>query len=270
MSSRPLVSVILPVYNAERFLRQAIESILNQTYQNLELVIVNDCSKDESLKIIKEFAELDSRVLVETNPENLKLSKTLNRAIGLSSGKYLARMDADDISDPSRIEKQVKLMEQNPDVVVIGCDILIIDEEDCHIGFRKYYAIDNEIRKWLFFFSPFCHPAIMIRREAIDKVGGYDNCFNPAEDYELYFRLGMVGKFMNITEPLFSYRIVGNSMTHGNPLNMEKKTIEIREKYGNHGFYHMSVAAKIYNFIHRFSLSFISPIVRVKLYKLIR
>lgn len=270
LNNQPLVSVILPVYNAERFLRQAIESVLNQTYSNLELVIVNDCSKDSSLEIINELAKLDSRIRVESNSENLKLSKTLNRAISLSNGKYLARMDADDISDPTRIEKQVRLLEQNQDVVVLGCDILIIDEENNKIGSRKYYGIDSEIRKRIFFFSPFCHPAIMIRRTAIDSAGMYDDYFNPAEDYELYFRLGVVGRFMNINEPLFFYRIVGNSMTHGNPIKMERKTIEIREKYCKHGFYYMSTAARLYNFLHKISLSFISPYVRIKLYSLIR
>jgi len=268
MEKQPLVSVILPVFNAERFLRPAIDSVLNQTYRHLELIIVDDCSEDNSLCIANEYANIDSRVLVESNPANLKLSSTLNRAISLSSGKYLARMDADDISAPTRVEKQVRAMEENQDLVVVGCDIAIIDQNNHSIGFRRYRGIDKEIRKWLFFFSPFCHPAIMIRQKAIDDVGGYNNYFNPAEDYELYFRLGTVGNFMNIKEELFTYRIVGNSMTHGTTLSMEEKTIEIRDKYRNS--YHMPFLARIYNLIHKLSLRHVSPVTRIKLYNFYR
>jgi glycosyltransferase involved in cell wall biosynthesis len=270
MLNQPLVSVILPVYNAERFTRPAIESILNQTYQNLELIIVNDCSIDSSLEILNEYAQRDKRVNVESNALNLKLSKTLNRAIALSKGKYLARMDADDISLPTRIEKQVKALEENPDVVIIGCNMGIIDEYDKRIGYRKYYSTDQEIRKRMFYFSPFSHPAIMIRKEALDKVGDYNHDYNPAEDYELYFRLGTVGKFMNLSEELFVYRIVGNSMTHGGTLNMESKTIEIRKKYRNLTGYHMPFLAHIYTMVHQISLHLISPSLRARVFHFVR
>jgi glycosyltransferase involved in cell wall biosynthesis len=268
MDNQPLVSVILPVYNAERFLRMAIESILNQSYRNIELIIVNDCSKDESLNIANEYGKHDSRVIVKSNFVNLKLAKTLNRAISLSNGKYLARMDADDISAPTRIEKQVRAMEENQNIAVVGCDIAIIDENDRAIGFRKYLEFDKEIKKKLFFFSPFCHPAIMIRRKAIDSAGVYDHLYNPAEDYELYFRLGAVGNFMNLKEVLFTYRIVENSMTLGSTRNMEDKTIEIREKYRVD--YNMPLLARIYNLVHKISLRLVSPVIRVKVFNFIR
>lgn len=270
MIDQPLISVLLPVYNAERFLRPAIESILNQTYEHFELIIVNDCSQDASLHIANEYARQDNRVIVASNPENLKLSKTLNYAIQMSKGKYLARMDADDISAPSRLEKQVGEMEKNVDIVVVGCDINIINEDSHVLGSRKYYASDSEIREKIFYFSPFCHPAIMIRRDALEKAGGYDHYYNPAEDYELYFRLGAVGRFMNIKEFLFTYRIVTNSMTHSGTLNMEKKTIEIREKYKHHQGYRMPFPAKVYNAIHKLSLRVVSPSVRVNLYNFLR
>lgn len=270
MNNQPLVSVILPVYNAERFLRPAVESILKQTYQNLQIILINDCSTDSSLSILQEYAKQDSRVQVESNPQNLKLSKTLNRAISLASGKYLARMDADDISAPARIEKQVAALEANPDVVVIGCDMSIIDEDGKAIGHRKYYATDEEIRKRMFFFSPFSHPAIVIRSEALNKVGPYDDKYNPAEDYELYFRLGTVGKFMNLKEELFIYRIVGNSMTHGGTVKMENKTIEIRNIYKKNSSYKMPFLAEVYTLVHQASIHLVSPSVRVKVFNLIR
>jgi glycosyltransferase involved in cell wall biosynthesis len=270
MTSLPLVSVILPVYNAERFLRTAIESILNQTYRNLELIIVNDCSRDGSLSIALEMASRDKRVRVLSNPENIKLSRSLNRAIESSKGMYLARMDADDVSSPLRIERQVRVLEENQEIAIVGCNIAIIDETGQRIGHRNYYSSDDEIRKKIFFFSPFCHPAIMIRKQIIDQTGAYDHSYNPAEDYELYFRLGKMGKFHNIDEELFTYRIVSDSMTQGGTLNMERKTIEVRKKYANTPGYPMPMTAAIYNFGHRVSLALVSPAVRVKVFNFIR
>jgi glycosyltransferase involved in cell wall biosynthesis len=268
MVSKPLVSVIMPVYNAEKYLKEAILSIINQTFSNFELIVVDDCSKDNSSKIINELASKDKRIITLTNSQNLKLSKTLNRAIEVASGKYLARMDADDISVSTRIEKQVELMEKESDVVLVGCDVEIIDESNNTIGYRRYYELDEQIRKWLFFFSPFCHPAVMIRRSAIEKIGGYDDNFNPAEDYELYFRLGTLGKFRNLKEQLFCYRIVKNSMTHSGMINMENKTLEVREKYKK--VYKMPILAILYSLIHRVSLFFVKPGTRLKLFNFVR
>ncbi|MBL4681059.1 MAG: glycosyltransferase [Pseudomonadales bacterium] len=266
----PLVSVVMTLYNGEKYLRSAIESVLQQTYLNFELVIVDDCSEDSSLAIANEYAGKDDRVRVFSNPKNLMLSKSLNRALELSKGVYIARMDQDDISLPDRFLKQVAFMESSLKTAIVGCDIAILDESGKRISQRNYFETDEEIRKNIFFFSPFCHPAVMIRKNAIEHIGGYDQYYSPADDYELYFRLGKQGRLHNIKERLFEYRLMPTSMTHDSTELMERKTIEVRKKYSSHLAYKASIAASIYNLVHELSLNIFSSSFRMKIFKFIR
>jgi len=259
-TSNPLVSVLMPAYNAERYIGEAIESILNQTFDDFELVVVNDCSTDNTPKIIEDFAENDGRIRVLHNEKNLKLSRSLNRGIQVARGKYIARMDADDISLPGRLESQVKYMEENPEVGVSGGTMIIINETNAVIGKRRYWTGDEEIRKRIFRFSPFCHPAIIIRKSVLKKSGLYNHYYNPAEDYDLYFRIGQCAKFGNLREPLIKYRVVSGSMTTGDLKKMELKTIEIRKKF--YESYHASLGDKVYNFLHYGSVVF--PLIPAK------
>jgi len=134
----PQVSVIMPAYNAEKYIGEAIESILNQTYKDFELIIVNDASTDSTGSIIKTYAEKDERIVVLENEQNLNIAGSLNRAISAAKGEFLARMDADDIALPERLEIQSKAMQENPKVAVVGNDINLIDENGSVIGYRHY------------------------------------------------------------------------------------------------------------------------------------
>jgi len=255
----PRVSVIMPVYNADFFLGQAIESILGQTFTDFEFVIVDDGSRDRSWEIIEAYARADARIRAFRNAENFKLSKTLNRAIEASRGEYLVRMDSDDVSMPERLAIQVAFMDANPEVGVSGGTMQIINEQDKRIGVRRYYATDAEIRAHLFRFSPFSHPTIILRHAVLDKAGGYEHCFNPAEDYELYFRLGRISKFGNVPQTLLRYRVVPKSMTTGSTRAMESKTLEIRRKAVREYGYTMTLVDRIYGFV-QWSTMFLVPV----------
>lgn len=253
--TNPKVSVLLPVYNAERFLALAIESILSQTFQDFELIVIDDCSRDGSWRVVEEYAGKDARIVAVKNEKNLNLSATLNKGIAMAKGEYIVRMDHDDISLPFRLEKQVQFLDEHPDVGIVGGDIEIIDEEGMVFGQRKYNRTDQTIREKIFWYSPFCHPAVAIRKKILDEVGNYDHRFSPADDYELYFRVGMKSKFANLDATVLKYRIVRRtSMTTGGTRKMEKLTIAVRRKYADFPPYRMGFADRLYNLVHYLSL----------------
>lgn len=264
------VSVLMPAYNAEKYIAEAIESILNQTFKDFELIIINDCSTDETWNLIQKYSKLDNRIKSFQNTSNLKLSKTLNRGIDLANGKYIARMDADDVSMPERLQKQFDYMEQHPDVGIIGSTMEIMNADGKIIGKRRYGLIDAQIRRNMYRYSPFCHPAIMIRKSILELAGKYDERWNPAEDYELYFRIGKYSKFANLEDSLLRYRILLKSMTMGLTNKMYWKTVEIRRKYSDQDPYKMGLADKIYNLLQIITMCCVPPNLKIRLFNLIR
>lgn len=204
MPQFPKVTILMPVFNGEEYLRQAIVSILEQTFTDFEFLIINDGSMDSSVDIIQSYD--DERIRLIHNKKNLKLISTLNKGIRLSRGQYIARMDCDDISHPERIAKQVAFMEANPEVGVLGTGIFIIDRN----GKRKYkfrYPTKHNFLHWsLCFYSPIVHPAVMIRKNLLMKVGGYDHGMVHAEDYDLWRRLIKKTRFSNLQDYLLCLR----------------------------------------------------------------
>jgi len=230
--------------------------MLSQSFQDFELVVVDDCSTDETWKIIQQFAKTDKRIQPVQNAKNLKLSGTLNVAIAHSNGEYLARMDADDWSVPDRLVKQVAYMDAHPEVGVSGGSMEVCDENLRVVSVRRYHQSDADIRSHLFRYSPFSHPLIMIRKSVLDQAGFYRGEFNPAEDYELYFRIGLYSKFGNIPDVLLKYRVAPKSMTTGGTRHMEQKTIQIRHLYSKQ--YGMTWQDLVYTWTHQLTL-FIVP-----------
>ncbi len=201
----PKISVIMPVFNGEKYLNESIESILNQTFGDYEFIIVDDASKDKSGDIIKYYSSIDSRIKVINNKENLKISKSLNKAITESNSKLIARMDADDVSLPERLQMQYEFMNENPNVAVSG-------------GWLKEYEsgniwkppTDNEsIKAGTLFNSRFIHPTIIMRKEILLKYTQlYSSEMEPSEDYYLWAQLSLHRNvmFTNIPEILLLYR----------------------------------------------------------------
>lgn len=217
----PLVSVIIPCYNAEKYVEEAVRSIMNQSYKNLEIIVTDDCSSDNTLMILETLAAEDSRIKVIKNKENLKIVKSLNNMIEIAQGKYIARMDADDISLPERIEKQVNFMEENPEYGVCGTNALHIDENGKIIGYRRLPNTDEEISFFKIFYSPLYHPSVLYVANLV-KENLYSSDYPIAEDYELWFRLqdGEKIKFYNIQDFLLQYRI--NQFQSSKTLNQKQ------------------------------------------------
>lgn len=270
MNNSLSVSVVLPVYNASDKLSIAIESILNQTFKDFELILIDDCSKDNSAEIIQNYVKMDPRIVFIKNEENLKLSKTLNRGIDIAKGKYIVRMDADDFSFPDRLEKQYNYMEANPEIGVSGGSMEIMDYDGNTLRNRFYLLNDSEIREKVFFFSPFSHPTIIIRKDVLLKVGLYNHDFNPAEDYELYFRIGEISKFGNLKDMLIKYRITPGSMTFGGTKKMEMQTIRIRNLYFGNKNYPSNIVHRLYNMVQYISGLIVPSSWRVKIFNFFR
>lgn len=204
----PLVSVIMPCYNREKYVVESIESILNQTYTNFEFIIIDDCSTDKTFEVVKEYAEKDKRILPFRNDKNYCYVYSLNKALKIAKGKYIARMDDDDISLPERLKKQVDFLENNEDIAVLGTFIEIFDNENNRY---KSWIIesDNEVLKILMtFFNPICHPSVMIRKDFLEKYNiTYSKKHEYSEDYIMWKTIiENNGKISNIPEILLKYR----------------------------------------------------------------
>lgn len=202
-----MLTIGIPFYNSEKFLSKAIQSVLKQSYTNWILILVDDGSTDNSLKIAKEFAAKDDRIKVLSDGQNKHLANRLNEIAKLSQTKYLARMDADDIMHPERIEKQLKILEQNPDIDVLGSNAYSIDANDNIQGIRM--KIENNQFKLLDCKS-FIHPSI-IAKTVWFKENPYDEKMVKAQDYELWERTASKSIFKVYTEPLLFYREFGEN-----------------------------------------------------------
>jgi len=201
-----LISVILPVFNAELYLKESIDSILNQTYQNFELIIINDKSTDSSKDIILNYS--DKRINYYENLKNEGLVFTLNRGLKIAKGIFITRMDADDVSLPFRFKKQVDFLKSNQDIDLIGSFYYTIDKNGKVLNRVKYPLNHDDIKFGLIFNSVLCHPSIMFRRKLIDlNYFFYENEYFPAEDYYLWTCLVNKIKIGNINDFLLLYRI---------------------------------------------------------------
>lgn len=197
------VSVLMPVYNAEKYLAEAIDSIIAQSYTNWELILINDGSTDSSEAIILSYA--DRRIKYHKNEQNIGLIDTLNKGIDLCKGKYIARMDADDIAMPDRLKNQVALMNHNTELVLCGTNALVIDNDGNKTGEIINTDSNTLLQISLLFTNPFIHPSVLIRKEALDNLR-YNKQAIHIEDYELWTKIAGKGKLANISQPLLKYR----------------------------------------------------------------
>jgi glycosyltransferase involved in cell wall biosynthesis len=200
--------VVLPVWNGERFLAEAIESVTAQTLVAFELLIVNDGSTDRTDEIAAEAARNDPRIIVLNRPHG-GIAEALNTGIEMARADYVARMDADDVALPSRLEKQIAFLNAHPECVLVGTDVDVIDVEGEAIGVMTFPAHHQEIVQALITgASPaVAHPAIMMRKGAVLAAGGYRQEHVPAEDLDLWLRLVDFGQMANLKEPLLRYRM---------------------------------------------------------------
>jgi len=242
--NNPKISVIMSVYDGEKYLDESIQSILNQTFKDFEFIIINDCSTDNSLYIIKQYAKNDKRIVLIQNEENIGLTKSLNKGLKIAKGKYIARMDADDVALSERFNKQYNYLEKNKNVFLLGTSAMMIDED----GNRsiKITAITQEkkIYSRLRKKNTIIHSSIMFRN---DFELFYRENFKYAQDYDLYLRVLSEGKIIkNILEVLLYYRVCKNSISFSRmgtqiiySMVANKYYLE-RSKYGKDSYYELN------------------------------
>ena len=226
----PLVSIVLPVHNGEKYLRESLDSCLKQTYENIEIVVIDDASTDSTSEILKEYEEKLEKIKVFTIEKQNSLGAVLNIGIQASNGEYIARMDADDIMYPTRIEKQVEFLEVNENVVVVGGQIDIIDGEGNITEERRYSLNDRELRKNLFIYQPFAHPAIMFRKNIVLDFGMYPVDLPKVEDVKLAFLLSQKGDFANLPEKVLKYRMTFDTESQAKMVDHFKRTNQVRRE----------------------------------------
>jgi len=225
-----LVSVIMPVYNAQGYVDKAINSLLAQTYKDLEIIIVDDGSTDGSFDICKEFSQKDERIKVFKNESNLGVVKTRNRLLQMAKGKYIALQDSDDISCSHRIRKQVEYLNLNHDVGMVGAQAVTIDERGVKKG-RWYFDTDPErLSLRLFFHSPFLTSSVMIRKSTLGE-DLFSEKFTVAEDYDLYCRLSLKSRVSNLSDYLVKYRIHSKGLSKKQSKLMEPLSIEVIQNF---------------------------------------
>lgn len=204
----PKMSVIMSVYNGEKYIREAIESILAQTFTDFEFIIVNDGSTGNSLEIIQSYN--DKRIRIINNEKNIGLTKSLNKALKQARGEYIARQDADDISLPNRFEEQIKYFEKDPEVALLGTSIYVIDENGKMVG--KCVTLAKPTISDLFKGNQFNHGSVMFKKDVADDSGGYNELFRYVQDYELWLRIAKHYEVRNLTQPLYKLRFHGENV----------------------------------------------------------
>jgi len=213
----------MPVYNSRRYLSAAVESVLAQTFRDFELIAVDDGSTDDSFAILKGYAGRDERVRVITRA-NTGIVGALNDGLIVARGEFIARMDSDDLCVPERFDKQVAFLHEHPDHVLVASQVLLIDPEGAPLCPKRDTEYTHERIDWAHLHHrwPMVHPSVMMRREAVDGVGGYRDRFQWLEDLDLFLRLAEVGKLASLPDVLLHYRLHTASVCHTREADQER------------------------------------------------
>jgi len=221
----PRVSVVMSVYNSELYLRQAVDSVLNQTYTDFEFIIINDASTDSCETILLEYR--DERIRYTANKQNIGMARSLNCGLEMAQGEYIARTDNDDVCLPGRFTAQVSFLDKHREVGVLGTAARLIDREGKAFGEVRYPGEHGYLR-WIlcFFENPIIHPSVMMRRKLISAFGGYDEKKEPSEDYNLWCRLANVTRLANLPDPYLHIRKHGSNASVIRMKEQQQKTLE--------------------------------------------
>lgn len=220
-----LLSVVMAVYNGEKYLKESIESILEQTFTDFEFIIINDGSTDNTLAIINSYADHRIKII---NQQNAGLSKSLNKGIAIATGDFIARIDADDTALPNRLEKQMRFMAKHPDIVLLGTNANIVDEEGNYLYTSN---LERSVNHPSIFetSNPFFHSSVVFRKSIFDKCGGYnEDVIHHFEDKLLWAKMLVCGNLANLEEALINYRITPNGIS-----NKTKKGFLLQKKISN-------------------------------------
>lgn len=238
-----LVTTIMPVYNGECYISQALISVLLQTYTNQEILVINDASTDSTRYILDDFCMRDNRIKVIDNPQRLRVVKSLNICLKHAKGDLIARIDADDIWMPEKLELQVKMFKEDMDLYLLGTAKYIIDESGSLVNQNNYfpYFSDTDIKRNIHRANLFTHSSVMFRRSMVEKFGFYDEDFLNSEDYEYWLRVANKVKVGILNKPLVKYRLHSQSVTSVRIQQQMYYSIKARLRYvkfyGIRGFF---------------------------------
>ena len=221
MKNESKVSVVMAVYNGEKYLREAVNSILSQTFKDFEFIIINDGSTDATREILESYR--DPRIVL-IHQGHVGLTKSLNKGITQAKGEYIARQDADDISLPERLENQIEFMESHKNIALLGTAAKIIDERGGYLHTRKYPGDYTSIQKVIREDNCFCHGSVMFKKKSFFDLGGYREIFSTAQDYDLWLRFTENFDVENLPTPLYIRRF--------NPLSITIKDIVFQRRMG--------------------------------------
>ncbi len=234
----PKVSVIMSVFNTPLlFLKKSIESILSQTYRDFEFIIVDDASSDWVIRdVLVDYKRQDDRILLIMNEKNLGLTRSLNKALQIARGKYIARQDSDDISLSERLEMQIEFLEKKENIALLGTKGFIIDEKDQILGYWDPVTEPVQLKKKIFRGNQFLHTSVVFRKEVVIGLGSYDEHFRYSQDYDLWIRLLKEHEAANLPVYLVKYRVNKESVSFKREKQQEKNLLKIwikNLKYGN-------------------------------------
>ena len=223
----PLISVVIPLYKPNvGYFRECLSSVRNQTFSNFEIILISDFISNEIRAYIGSIS--DERIKLIENKEKLGLQKSLNKGVKLSKGKYIARMDSDDICYSNRFEDQINFFKENKDYALVGSDIIMIDENGRKIGLRNFPPTYSKIKTKIPIYITFGHSAVMFKKDAFNKLGGYDENLLYAEDYDLWLRFVKNYRCGNINKPLVQCRNSPGSCRTGNIKDNLKGIIKVK------------------------------------------
>ncbi len=217
------VTILLPVYNGTKWIEKSIRSALRQSFSDFELIILNDCSTDDTERVVFSFMSQDKRIVYIRNDKNLGLAKTLNVGLGTAKGEYIARLDADDEwIDVDKLKKQVSLLDKYPEYTLVGTGAVVVDENGQEITRYLMPKTDSQIRRKILRMNCFIHTSVLFRSKAVKEIGGYLH-EKILEDHDLWLRLGRVGKFANLPEYSVKY------LFHTKGVNSQNKILRLRQ-----------------------------------------
>jgi len=226
--SNPKISVIMAVKDGEKYLRQSVDSVLQQTFSDFEFIIIDDYSIDSSTKIVEKYKDLRIRSI--RNQSHLGLTKSLNIGLDIAKGEYIARLDADDVCLPTRFEDQVRFLDKHPLIGVLGTGISLIDDQgtiqDVH------FPTEHDLIKWqLCFYNPIAHPSVMMRIAAVKQAGGYDPTLTYSQDYDLWWRMSFISELANLYEIDVHLRQHSRQVTNVDRSEQFKFGMKINQKH---------------------------------------
>ena len=234
----PKISVVMSVYNSEKYLRDSIDSILRQTFTDFEFIIINDGSTDNTANILNDYGLKDNRIKI-INQDNMGLTKSLNKGIRLAVGEYIARMDSDDIASPARFSMQVRFLDNNLEIGLVGTNCYVIDTDNYVIGELMNQPCEpKDIRNTLIRHNIFCHSSLMIRAEVFQKFGTYNENYRVAQDYEFLLRVSEGCKLANLRNHLIAWRCNPAGTTFSKNTKQRRYGIMAQIKSIKTGSYH--------------------------------